>query len=91
MADAGPDNILNTGNEQTVSYYDVIAAYRGRGLAKLVKSVARRHCFAAGITSAYTSNDDENVPMLAVNNWLGYRRVQTELALVRTLRSDIYL
>ncbi|WP_433167242.1 N-acetyltransferase family protein [Kribbella sp. CA-247076] len=62
-----------------------IPAYRGRGLAKLVKSVALRRCAAAGITSAYTSNDDENGPMLAINNWLGYRRVQTELCLLRPL------
>lgn len=62
-----------------------IPAYRGRGLAKLVKSVALRRCAAAGITSAYTSNDDENGPMLAINNWLGYRRVQTELGLMHTL------
>ena len=62
-----------------------VPAYRGRGLAKLVKSVALRRAAAAGITSAYTSNDDENGPMLAINNWLGYRRVQTELGLLRTL------
>lgn len=62
-----------------------IPAYRRRGLAKLVKSVALRRAAAAGVTAAYTSNDDENGPMLAVNNWLGYQRVQTELALLRTL------
>ncbi|NOL39534.1 GNAT family N-acetyltransferase [Kribbella sandramycini] len=62
-----------------------IPAYRGQGLAKLVKSVALRRCAAAGVTSAYTSNDDENGPMLAVNNWLGYRRVQTEYVLLRSL------
>ncbi|MET9310909.1 GNAT family N-acetyltransferase [Kribbella sp. NPDC003505] len=62
-----------------------VPAYRGTGLAKLVKSVALRRAAAAGITSAYTSNDDENGPMLAVNNWLGYRRVQTELGLLKTL------
>ncbi|HET6987507.1 MAG TPA: GNAT family N-acetyltransferase [Kribbella sp.] len=62
-----------------------IPAYRGRGLAKLVKSVALRRAAAAGITAAYTSNDDENGPMLAVNNWLGYQRVQTEFGLLRTL------
>jgi GNAT superfamily N-acetyltransferase len=62
-----------------------IPSYRGRGLAKLVKSVALRRCAAAGITAAYTSNDDENAPMLAINNWLGYHRVQTELALLRPL------
>jgi GNAT superfamily N-acetyltransferase len=62
-----------------------IPGYRGRGLAKLVKSAALRRAAAAGITWAYTSNDDENTPMLAVNNWLGYHRVQTELGLLRTL------
>ena len=30
VTDAGVDNILNTGNEQQVTYYDVAAAYRGR-------------------------------------------------------------
>jgi GNAT superfamily N-acetyltransferase len=64
-----------------------IPAYRGRGLAKLVKSVALRRAAAAGITAAYTSNDDENGPMLAINDWLGYKRVQTEFGLLRTLES----
>lgn len=64
-----------------------VPAYRGKGLAKLVKSVALRKAAAAGITSAYTSNDDSNAPMLAVNNWLGYHRVQTELGLLRSLAS----
>lgn len=62
-----------------------IPSYRGRGLAKLVKSVALRRAAAAGIVAAYTSNDDENGSMLAINNWLGYERVQTELGLLRTL------
>lgn len=30
VTDAGPDNLLNTGNERQVTYYDVIAAYRGK-------------------------------------------------------------
>ncbi|WP_427895964.1 GNAT family N-acetyltransferase [Kribbella sp. GL6] len=62
-----------------------IPPYRGKGLAKLVKSVALRKAAAAGLTSAYTSNDDANGPMLAINNWFGYRRVHTELCLLRTL------
>jgi GNAT superfamily N-acetyltransferase len=62
-----------------------IPAYRGRGLAKLVKSVALRRAAEAGITGAFTCNDDENGPMLAVNNWLGYRRIATEHGLLRTL------
>ncbi|WP_328998030.1 GNAT family N-acetyltransferase [Kribbella sp. NBC_00709] len=64
-----------------------VPGHRGRGLAKLVKSVALRRAAAAGITAAFTSNDDENGPMLAINNWLGYRRVQTELGLLKTLDS----
>ncbi|MFC5263915.1 GNAT family N-acetyltransferase [Kribbella qitaiheensis] len=62
-----------------------IPAYRGRGLAKLAKWEALRRCADAGIVGAFTSNDDENGPMLAVNNWLGYRRVQTQTGLLRTL------
>lgn len=63
-----------------------IPAYRGRGLAKLAKWEALRRCAAAGITGAFTSNDDENGPMLAINNWLGYRRVETQTGLLRILR-----
>jgi GNAT superfamily N-acetyltransferase len=62
-----------------------VAAYRGRGLAKLVKSVCLRRAAAAGVTGAFTSNDDENGPMLAINNWLGYRRIATEHGLQKTL------
>ena len=62
-----------------------IPSYRGRGLAKLVKSVALRRAAAAGITAAYTSNDDVNAPMLAINKWLGYEHVQTESGLLRPL------
>ncbi|GAA1599733.1 GNAT family N-acetyltransferase [Kribbella sancticallisti] len=60
-----------------------IPAYRGRGLAKLAKWEALRRCADAGIVGAFTSNDDENGPMLAVNNWLGYRRVATQTGLLR--------
>jgi len=62
-----------------------IPEYRGRGLAKLVKSVALRRCAEAGIVGAFTSNDDANVAMLAVNEWLGYRRIETQTSLLRNL------
>lgn len=62
-----------------------IPQYRGRGLAKLVKSVALRRCAQAGIVSAFTSNDDANGPMLAINNWLGYQRIETQTSLLRAL------
>ncbi|MEV0730717.1 GNAT family N-acetyltransferase [Polymorphospora sp. NPDC050346] len=60
-------------------------AYRGRGLAKLAKSVALHRARDAGFTMAYTGNDEVNRPMLAVNEWLGYRAVGAEWECVRTL------
>ncbi|GIG57919.1 N-acetyltransferase [Longispora fulva] len=63
----------------------VLRDFRGRGLAKLVKSDSLRRVAAAGITAAYTANDDQNAPMLAVNNWLGYRVTATQWSCLRTL------
>jgi GNAT superfamily N-acetyltransferase len=50
-----------------------IPAARGRGLAKLVKAVALGRARDAGLITAFTGNDANNKPMLAVNEWLGYR------------------
>ncbi|HET6989216.1 MAG TPA: GNAT family N-acetyltransferase [Kribbella sp.] len=50
-----------------------IPAARGRGLAKVVKSVALARARDAGFVTASTGNDAGNAPMLAVNEWLGYR------------------
>ena len=59
--------------------------YRGRGLAKIAKSVALRAARDAGMTAAFTSNDEVNAPMLAVNEWLGYRPVGAEMACLKVL------
>ena len=56
--------------------------YRGRGLAKLVKSAALHRAADAGVQGAYTANYDGNTPMLAVNEWLGYDRVATHAVLI---------
>lgn len=50
-----------------------IPAARGRGLAKVVKSTALARARDAGFVTAHTGNDAGNAPMLAVNEWLGYR------------------
>jgi GNAT superfamily N-acetyltransferase len=60
-------------------------AFRGRGLAKIVKSVALRRAREAGLTAAYTATDELNAPMLAVNVWLGYRPVGAEWECVKRL------
>ncbi|HWD78281.1 MAG TPA: GNAT family N-acetyltransferase [Kribbella sp.] len=56
--------------------------YRGRGLAKLVKSAALHRAADAGVRGAYTANYDGNTPMLAVNEWLGYHRIATHAVLI---------
>ncbi|MEU4396464.1 GNAT family N-acetyltransferase [Kribbella sp. NPDC023855] len=50
-----------------------VPAYRGRGLAKVVKAAALTRSREAGFERAFTGNDAGNAPMLAVNEWLGYR------------------
>lgn len=67
------------------AFSGTVPPQRGRGLSKLVKSASLHRAHANGVVSAYTSNDDRNGPMLAVNDWLGYRRVATELGLARDL------
>lgn len=62
-----------------------LPAYRGRGLAKIAKSVSLRMGAELGITMAYTSNDEVNKPMLAINEWLGYCQVATQWSHVKTL------
>ncbi|NKI43426.1 GNAT family N-acetyltransferase [Streptomyces physcomitrii] len=60
-------------------------AHRGRGLAKLVKNDSLHRARAAGIREAFTGNDTDNGPMLAVNTWFGYRVCGTEVRHVRAL------
>ena len=49
------------------------SAYRGRGLARLLKTHSLHLAGRAGATLAITSNEDRNAAMLAVNESLGYR------------------
>ncbi|MFH8345692.1 GNAT family N-acetyltransferase [Streptomyces sp. NPDC018045] len=60
-------------------------AHRGRGLAKLAKTASLLRARDAGCTEAFTSNDAENAPMLAINATLGYRPFTTEWHCVRAL------
>ncbi|RFU87282.1 GNAT family N-acetyltransferase [Streptomyces triticagri] len=60
-------------------------AHRGRGLARLVKSHSLHRAAAAGCTEAFTGNDTENAPMLAVNKSFGYEICATEIRHVREL------
>jgi GNAT superfamily N-acetyltransferase len=48
-------------------------AFRGRGLARLLKTHSLHIAAQLGATIALTGNDETNAPMLAVNTKLGYR------------------
>jgi GNAT superfamily N-acetyltransferase len=60
-----------------------LRTYRGRGLAKLAKTASLHRARAAGYTEAYTSNDDDNAPMIAINSWLGYQPRGVEWSSIR--------
>ncbi|GIF45523.1 ribosomal protein S18 acetylase RimI-like enzyme [Asanoa ferruginea] len=60
-------------------------AFRGRGLAKIAKSVAFHAARDAGFTAGYTGNDETNKPMLAINEWLGYQPIGAERSCVKVL------
>ena len=62
-----------------------IPAYRGRGLAKVVKSHALSRARDAGFTDAFTGNDADNQPMLAVNRWLGYQKAASAWTATRSV------
>jgi GNAT superfamily N-acetyltransferase len=59
--------------------------HRGRGLARLAKSAALQRAAARGVTVAYTSNDESNAPMLAINRHLGYRPIAAQWSCLTTL------
>lgn len=50
----------------------VMRAYRGRGIALVLKLTAIRYARANGAIYMRTNNDSQNAPMLAVNRKLGY-------------------
>nr|WSZ95271.1 GNAT family N-acetyltransferase [Streptomyces sp. NBC_00857] len=61
-----------------------LRAHRGRGLAKLAKTDSLRRARAAGYTDAFTANDADNEPMLAVNRSFGYEICASHVRHVRT-------
>jgi GNAT superfamily N-acetyltransferase len=61
--------------------------YRGRGLAKIAKSVALRRAAEVGIHTAITCNDYTNAPMIAVNDWLGYQPFADEYSYLKQLNA----
>lgn len=59
--------------------------FRGLGLAKAAKARSLHVARTLGCREAFTSNDDGNAPMLAVNRWLGYLPCGAERRYLRDL------
>ncbi|MDG4806432.1 GNAT family N-acetyltransferase [Micromonospora sp. WMMD1120] len=70
--------VKRDGDRMWSDFTGTIPAYRGRGLARLAKTAALHRAAASGVRVAYTSNDEANGPMLAVNTRLGYRPVASQ-------------
>ncbi|MCG5460687.1 GNAT family N-acetyltransferase [Micromonospora sp. MED01] len=70
--------VKRDGDRMWSDFTGSVPAYRGRGLARLAKTAALHRAAANGVRVAYTSNDEANAPMLAINARLGYRPVAAE-------------
>lgn len=62
-----------------------LRAFRGRGLARLAKTASLHRARDAGYAEAFTGNDAENAPMLALNHAFGYQAFAGEWRYVRPL------
>ncbi|MER7893643.1 GNAT family N-acetyltransferase [Micromonospora sp. NPDC094482] len=67
--------VKRDGDRMWSDFTGTLPEHRGRGLARLAKQAALHRAAAGGVRIAYTSNDEANAPMLAINARLGYRPV----------------
>ncbi|MBQ0990321.1 GNAT family N-acetyltransferase [Micromonospora sp. H61] len=78
--------VKRDGDRMWSDFTGTIPAYRGRGLARLTKTAALHRAAGDGVRVAYTSNDEENGPMLAINTRLGYRPVASQWTCLADLK-----
>ncbi|SBT64088.1 L-amino acid N-acyltransferase YncA [Micromonospora sediminicola] len=77
--------VKRDGDRMWSDFTGTLPAYRGRGLARLTKQAALHVAATRGVRTAYTSNDEANAPMLAINARLGYRPVDSQWSCRRKL------
>ena len=59
-------------------------AHRGRGIARAVKMETLGQAIELGVPRVRTDNDEQNAPMLHINETLGYYRIPGFLSYLRT-------
>jgi GNAT superfamily N-acetyltransferase len=68
-------------------YTATLREYRGRGLAEAVKRASLAWAAAQGVTAVWTTNDETNAAMLALNAKLGYEPSARRVEAVREARA----
>lgn len=63
----------------------VIHQYRGKGIAQAVKVKAIEFALHKGVKCVRTHNDSKNVPMLSINEGLGYKQKPGNYSLTKQL------
>jgi GNAT superfamily N-acetyltransferase len=66
-------------------YTGVLREHRGKGLARALKLETLFQAIGLGVTSVQTDNDSENVPILHINEELGYQAIPGQLEFHRRL------
>ena len=73
--------IVDPGSRRALNMYTgTLRAYRGRGFARLAKLAVMRKVAESGVELVITENDEKNAPMLAINERLGYRPLESRYA-----------
>ena len=70
---------VGSGGRAVTDMTGTLRAYRGRGLALLVKRATLVNAAERGVRLVSTENDETNRPMLSVNEKLGYRPIGSTL------------
>ena len=85
----GYASLLMIPGSTTTAWHDmtaVLRAYRGRGIARVLKAATIAWALDHGLTALETGNDEANAPMRAVNARLGYRPLPDEV----TMRGPLF-
>ena len=85
----GYASLIMVPGSTTTAWHDmttVLRAYRGRGIARVLKAATIVWALDHGLTALETGNDEANAPMRAVNARLGYRPLPDEV----TMRGPLF-